>query len=282
MNKQYADPSERNNEIDRYISTEIVDIQLLSSQPYEVHYKSSLPSVGFAFETQTGIHSLGSDQTCIFKAKANSLSFVPGDCDVFSSSEKGGEYLKITLKITHENTYNNIPQFSNFVHTEAIKAAYRLRKTLLTSHSTDMLIIEEYVAKLCGYNLLTGEKDSKSADSAQWITSSRANKIDEYIEEHLEDQLTVEKLAKYCNLSSGFFSRDFKKAFGKSPKDYIIEKRISKARHYLNTYDSGLSEIAFATGFSSHAHMTSVFKQRLGISPSGMRGRSKRFISICK
>ncbi|RLA06634.1 MAG: hypothetical protein DRQ59_14900 [Gammaproteobacteria bacterium] len=52
-----------------------------------------------------------------------------------------------------------------------------------------------------------------------------------------------------------------------------MDRRISRARSYLRSNNSGLSEIALSSGFSSHAHMTSVFQNRLGITPSVLRGR---------
>ena len=60
-------------------------------------------------------------------------------------------------------------------------------------------------------------------------------------------------------------------AVGKAPHDYIIDRRISRARALMQSSGLGLSAIAQASGFASHAHMTAVFQSRLGIAPSELR-----------
>src|SRR3954464_15975110 len=72
-------------------------VELLPRAGYEARYTPAAPVIGFAFESQTGIHAFGSDRRSAYRARPNGLAFVPSGCDVFSSSESGGEYLKVTL-----------------------------------------------------------------------------------------------------------------------------------------------------------------------------------------
>jgi len=79
-------------------------------------------------------------------------------------------------------------------------------------------------------------------------------------------------LAASLGLSAGFFSRAFREAVGKAPHDYIIDRRVARAGRLLQSNARDLAAVAQATGFSSHAHMASVFRKRLGTTPSIIRG----------
>jgi AraC family transcriptional regulator len=86
-----------------------------------------------------------------------------------------------------------------------------------------------------------------------------------------DGELTVQDLADDLGLSAGFFSRAFKAATGRSPHAYIVDRRVARARAELASGAEDLSAVALATGFSSHAHLTTTFRQRLGVSPSALR-----------
>ena len=105
------------------------------------------------------------------------------------------------------------------------------------------------------------------------MTARRLRAIDELIEARLETRLTVGQLAGWLGLSRGFFTRAFKAAVGKAPHDYVIDRRLSRARELLRTTDRDLADIATACGFSSHAHMTAQFHRRLGAAPRHLYGR---------
>jgi AraC family transcriptional regulator len=103
------------------------------------------------------------------------------------------------------------------------------------------------------------------------MTPRRLKLIDDLIEARLDTKLTVQELAGALRLSAGFFCRAFRAAVGKAPHDYIIDRRISRARALLQATALDLKAIAHASGFASHAHMTSTFRTRLGVTPSAFR-----------
>jgi AraC family transcriptional regulator len=103
------------------------------------------------------------------------------------------------------------------------------------------------------------------------MTTRRLKEVDELIDARLDDKLTVQDLATAVGLSTGFFSRAFKVAVGKTPYEYIIDRRISRARTLCKLVQLSLSDIALASGFTSHAHMTATFRSRLGVTPSHLR-----------
>jgi AraC family transcriptional regulator len=245
--------------------------ELLPRTPYRAAYTPEHPSIGFAFEAQGGVHAFGSDRRVDFRAKSNGLAYLPPGCDVYSLSDHGGEYLKVTFAWDHDEPWPWARRFSDVIDAAAIDAAQQLRRELLAGDRIDELQCERLVAVLKQRTacVLSGIAIDPTARS--WMTPRRLKLIDDLIEARLDTKLTVQELAGALRLSAGFFCRAFRAAVGKAPHDYIIDRRISRARALLQTTALDLKAIAHASGFASHAHMSSTFRTRLGVTPSAFR-----------
>ena len=93
----------------------------------------------------------------------------------------------------------------------------------------------------------------------------------EMIETGLGEALSLEGLASACGMSAHTFSRHFKATVGKTVYQYVLERRIDRARRMLSETDEPIAAIAFEVGFSSQAHLTSAFRQRMGTTPRRFR-----------
>lgn len=250
-------------------------VELLPRTSYEAAYVPNNLVIGFAFERQWGVHAFASDRRCDFRAQPNSLAFVPPGCDVYSCSPNGGEYL--TLKSSVETFFRDTAfrdaehkyyHFNNRVDPIAASAAQAIRRLMMSRQSVDYLLFEQHADTLTNQVLQAFQASSHYQYASGWMTPQRMQEVEELIDINLDQKLTVRDLANTFHLSSGFFSRAFKAAVGQSPHDYIIDRRLYRARSLLRLKDIGLSAIALTSGFSSHAHMTSVFRERLGAAPS--------------
>lgn len=227
--------------------------------------------LGFAFESQTGVHAFATDRRTDFRARPNGLAYVPPDCDVYSQSHNGGEYLKIVLSPEQAAARFRDRRFSDAVDPTAICAAQNLRTILLLGDPVDPVAFEHWVDTLIDRAAHVVGRDEARSSAGSWMTARRLKHVDELIDARLDDKLTVQELATGLGLSTGFFSRAFKASVGKPPHDYIIDRRISRARTLLQIDALELSSIALASGFTSHAHMTTTFRSRLGVTPSHLR-----------
>jgi AraC family transcriptional regulator len=245
--------------------------ELLPRTAYEAVYTPLLPIIGFAFDTQVGVHAFGSDRKIEFRARPNGLAFVPAGCDVYSQSKHGGEYLRITFEWFGGEPWSRSPRFSDVIDPLAIHAAQQLRRELLASDRVDELRCDQLVHMLKERTacVLSGPPVAPAARS--WMTPRRLMLVEDLIEAKLDAKLTVQDLAGALRLSAGFFCRAFSAAVGKAPHDYIIDRRVSRARTLLRNTALDLSAIAHASGFASHAHMTATFRKRLGVTPSALR-----------
>jgi AraC family transcriptional regulator len=87
------------------------------------------------------------------------------------------------------------------------------------------------------------------------------------IDDRLTDNPSLRDHAAAANLSPMHFARQFRRATGRSPHQYVMGRRIARAQALLGLTRHRLAEIALAAGFSSQAHMTAAFARGLGITP---------------
>ena len=249
-------------------------IELLPPSPYETTYTADGAVIGFALEAQAGVHAFGSDRRQGFRTKPNGLAYVPVGCDVYSRSDRGGEYLKITSAVRLEEASIRDLRFSDVTDPAAIAAAEGLRRELLRISGIEPLSVEHHAQVLAERVAQVLAGDHVEPVAAAWMTPRRLRLVEDLIDARLDTKLTVQDVADALGLSAGFFSRAFKAAVGKSPYDYVVDRRIARARRLLRHAGQDLSAVAYASGFASHAHMTALFRERLGVPPSGLRGVS--------
>ena len=101
----------------------------------------------------------------------------------------------------------------------------------------------------------------------------RSRKTRDHIERHLENPIAVIELADLVSLSIGYFCRAFKESFGDTPHAYIMQMRLERAQELMLTTADPLSQIALACGLSDQAHLSRLFRQAMGETPSVWRRR---------
>lgn len=93
----------------------------------------------------------------------------------------------------------------------------------------------------------------------------------EYIDSHLDAAISLGQLAALCALSEYHFARMFRESFGLPPHQYVLARRLNRARELLRATSQPLGEIALACGFASASHFTNRFRQVLGGTPGEYR-----------
>lgn len=98
----------------------------------------------------------------------------------------------------------------------------------------------------------------------------------EFIEENLNSDLTLERIATATHLSTYHFARQFKAAIGLPPHQYVIMRRVERARELLYTGDPSLAEVAARVGFSDQSQFSHHFKRIVGVTPGQFRKSTSR------
>jgi AraC-like DNA-binding protein len=87
------------------------------------------------------------------------------------------------------------------------------------------------------------------------------------------EPLGVPDMAREARLSPAHFSREFRRAFGESPHQYLLTRRLERAAALLRTTDWSVADICFAVGLSSVGSFTTSFGRMFGASPTAYRAR---------
>ncbi|MEZ5346602.1 MAG: AraC family transcriptional regulator [Pyrinomonadaceae bacterium] len=91
-----------------------------------------------------------------------------------------------------------------------------------------------------------------------------------FIEENLDKEVTLTMLSRARFTSKFHLQRLFKKYYGQTPKQYLAEKRIEKAKELLKN-GSSVTETCFDVGFESPSSFCTFFKGRVGCTPSDFK-----------
>jgi AraC family transcriptional regulator len=101
-------------------------------------------------------------------------------------------------------------------------------------------------------------------------------RIERYLHDNLEHCVRVETLADALPLSVSHFCRAFKETFGETPHAHIMRLRLERAQQLMLATEEPLSQIALACGLADQAHLSKLFRRRVGESPSNWRRRRLR------
>jgi len=102
----------------------------------------------------------------------------------------------------------------------------------------------------------------------------RLRDIRNFVEANLSRDIRLDELAALCGLSNGHFVRMFKASVGTSPYQYVLNRRIVRAKQLLRDPRIALAAIAGQCGFSHQQHLTATFRRMTGVTPGTYRRRA--------
>lgn len=102
----------------------------------------------------------------------------------------------------------------------------------------------------------------------------RLRRVRDRIDREFARPLDVEALARDARMSSGHFSREFRRAYGESPYSYVLTRRVERAMALLQRGDLSVTEVCFAVGCSSLGSFSARFAELVGVPPSVYRRRA--------
>jgi AraC family transcriptional regulator len=146
--------------------------------------------------------------------------------------------------------------------------------TILVSFAASGLRAQECIdsiSQVLALQLLTKHSAAKWMKvPADGLTHRQLRVVDDKIASRLGETIKMAELAAAVGLSPTHFARQFKKSKGISPHQHVMATRIATARQLLRS-DLAIAEIAFRCGFSHQEHLTTVFRQMVGVTPAVYR-----------
>jgi AraC family transcriptional regulator len=96
-------------------------------------------------------------------------------------------------------------------------------------------------------------------------------KIADFIEEHLDEEISLQHLAEIAQLSRYHFARAFKHSFGLPPHRYHTSRRMERAKSLLEERARSVTEVGLMLGFAETSSFTTSFRRAVGVTPSDYR-----------
>ena len=160
-----------------------------------------------------------------------------------------------------------------------LRAAMLAVNEELTADAAGDRLAAESLANLLAVHLIRNASvprpPARRTDGA--LSRGRLRAVVEYVEEHLDASLTLGQLAAASHLSAYHFARQFKAATGLPPHQYVIARRVERAKQLLQGGgdDFPLAEVAARAGFSDQSQFTRHFKRLVGVTPGQFRTPSR-------
>lgn len=148
---------------------------------------------------------------------------------------------------------------------EQLLGLYKKIKTLSSSRSNKTRVFSLFYEML---HLLTEDNLPTVIKKAIKIIS----------EEYGDPSLTNERLAKSCAVSEVYLRKLFNRHLGTSPKQFVIEFRLTRAKELLCESSLSILKISEECGFSSPYHFARIFKEHEGISPTEYGKKNKVYV----
>ena len=116
-----------------------------------------------------------------------------------------------------------------------------------------------------------GVPATKTTQYRGGIPGIRLNRVLEYIQANLGEDLKLFALAQTAGMSAHYFSELFKQSTGQSPHQYVLRARIERAKEHLRDSRVSVVEASAITGFVDQSYFTKVFRRIVGVTPTEFR-----------
>lgn len=162
---------------------------------------------------------------------------------------------------------------------------YHSNDKSMTSNLKDTMLYianhsKESPFHLIGHLYLFLDYLTKSSTSRKMLMSGKMSDfyIKEslsFIEQNFQNDISIEDISHFCNLNRSYFGKIFRDNVGKSPQEFLISYRMSKAVELLKLTKLSIADIGNAVGYPNQLHFSRAFKNVYGTSPRQWRSENK-------
>lgn len=108
------------------------------------------------------------------------------------------------------------------------------------------------------------------------LTSAQLRHVEEFVTENISREIMLSEMAEIAGVSRFHFAHMFKRTMGIPPHQWLISRRLARAKELLRATGMSITEIAFEVGYQSQSHFGHVFRRATGMSPRKWRTRTVR------
>lgn len=103
------------------------------------------------------------------------------------------------------------------------------------------------------------------------MPAARLNRAVDFINQNFARDIRLQELAQVAGMSSNYFCELFKESTGLTAYQYVLQRRIERAKQYLRDPNITVATASAATGFADQSHFTKVFRRLVGVTPAQFR-----------
>ncbi|MEK6266463.1 MAG: response regulator [Clostridium sp.] len=199
----------------------------------------------------------------------------------FIEAINGKEALELNLRLNPDILILNIkiPLINGLEVAEKIRTQDKDKIIIIFTAYDDKNYIEKALDIKVNEYLLKPVRPEKIIEVLKkYITSDRlictSQEIENvllYIEERYRENISLDEVAKYINLTPSYVSKLFKKKLGVNFNTYLTTRKINEAKRMLKEENENINEIAFIVGYNEPNYFCKVFKKIEGMTPTKFR-----------
>lgn len=180
--------------------------------------------------------------------------------------------LSVVEQLSTEFLLCNESVFNSFTHYFDKESKHRKHRT--NEFYSTYLKIQSLLSSVVGTLIYELESDLVKPKN----TETRLMPAIEYINSSYKNRITLIKLASICFLSENYFHSLFKRTFGITPINYILQMRMNEAINLLSNTNMPVKKIALEIGYYDAAYFTRTFSKHFEISPGRFRNSFEKRI----
>ena len=215
------------------------------------------------------------------KDMRNRLTFLPSGCDFsgWTRLTRPGEFFAI--QIARETAsqrgidLEQLPPRHGFSD-QALRTIMRRLRALFDDASLNRPGYAETLADLLCFELERAvSQEARHALQQGGLTARQVRIVTEYMEDHLAEKIAIADLAALLGLTRFHFIRSFQHSVGLPPHQFLIRRRIERAREILNDDTLSIADVADRSGFRGTVQLARAFQRVVGTTPSRYRRELK-------
>ena len=213
----------------------------------------------------------GPDKLCILPAEHQSAWVINGEirlAHVYFSAEQFA--LGCVTLLDREPRALELRE-STFLEDASQARRFHQLIALNWQEPAERLLTSSLAHEMLSHTLLSQVGAREGLPLKGGLATYQRRRLVEYIDQHLEDPISLGQLASLCALSEYHFARMFRQSLGLPPHQYLLARRLARAQTLLRSTALPLGEIALMCGFSSASHFTHRFRQAMGATPGDYR-----------
>ena len=180
-------------------------------------------------------------------------------------------YLRIAPTSSLSAVLERLPLVSQICRESELEALEQLHRRIHlaleeTGDTEQTLLMNALLLQFLHRLFLLGKTHPQNGSPGETVT-----KVKRYLDEHCSEDCSLNRLAEEIHLSPGHLHAVFTREIGMTPYDYLMEKRLEKAKAMISGGEASLTQIALECGFCSQSHFTLVFRKKTGLTPSQYR-----------